>query len=1082
MAAAANQQEIFSNLSQKITQLLFGRTEGDRSVIHQTLSELNSLNYGHSIALNHTKAVLLINQCCSFIPTDDGVLIQKCSQLLSNLVNKQQVVVEGRTLTISVQWCLQCLRYKDSAVLVNVLQSLDALIRNSAKLDLHLVDIVTKDINQLISEVKGGKGDDIIFTAIKCLEACTIVNETNKNEVGGESDNFQLHLQICSKVFTYYLSNKPYDCDQLIYVKILIICLNGLQNIITQNPDYLKRELGNILGIIRSYMLYGVGGIEFMVPQKLMPTALSIPETASSNLREKKGGKLTRQRKPKMRGDKKESRISEEWTPDNRNRGYTPATATLEYNSDNNVSGNNRLKTSDSDFSDTENGKLAKIAFTQGRVRQAGLNFFINVLKHTDKSVIFNYWLSFIPEVTYKGKHNLISSILKDPSTRGRILALTVLLQLLTSSKLYLLQAEMSDRSTSFTPFSVTLGLTLIELHKGLCLALNDFSIPVVTQILKCMAALVQASPYHKLPKGLITKVVRNTKPFIFHKDSTIQVAALIVLGCVVASEPTVPETVQAITKLQAEQKADDNREPDENKSKTTTDDDFDVVDFSSDDEEEDESPGNPISWLLDKCLDNLGSNLESQNLNFVHAPVKLESLQVLSALSRNYFEKTMTQRLDLIVKVLENALNDRYFDVQLHAGLTLDFIGQAVTRALSCEEAKKVVQLEKCANFWQILLNGPLLTLLQNAEHGVLRSVGCDCISSIGPLVFEQLPRDKQILCVTLLFSCARDDENIVRGAAVRALAHCVLYPSLREDTGFVVDTAEAIHRSLKDTNFNVRVKASWSLGNLSDALFLNHSKLQSDEDLPPDLLLKLLEASVGGAKDNDKIKMNAMRALGNLLQLFSDNFEQNLSYKTILDNAFSALVKASNTGSNMKVRWNACYAIGKALKNPILYSPSLKWQSSVFTVLTELVIGFKNFKVRINAALALMSPPLRENYNSYYQPIWLSLLKALENSQNMEDFNEYKHRDNLVEQICLAIGHLTSIAAEEDLSKIHEVVDLYHDNLKINMHKVLERLVPEKSTSLYSAVSRLTALEAQKTANKEAINTLKTIFTHNI
>lgn len=40
----------------------------------------------------------------------------------------------------------------------------------------------------------------------------------------------------------------------------------------------------------------------------------------------------------------------------------------------------------------------------------------------------------------------------------------------------------------------------------------------------------------------------------------------------------------------------------------------------------------------------------------------------------------------------------------------------------------------------------------------------------------------DRQILTVTLLFACSRDGENSVKGAAVRALAICVLYPSLRE------------------------------------------------------------------------------------------------------------------------------------------------------------------------------------------------------------------------------------------------------------------------------------------------------------
>lgn len=67
------------------------------------------------------------------------------------------------------------------------------------------------------------------------------------------------------------------------------------------------------------------------------------------------------------------------------------------------------------------------------------------------------------------------------------------------------------------------------------------------------------------------------------------------------------------------------------------------------------------------------------------------------------------------------------------------------------------------------------------------------------------------------------------------------------------------------------------------------------------------------------------------------------------------------------------------------------------------ELVVNCKNFKVRINAALALSSPNERSAYGHFYIPVWTSLLKALENSQNMDDFTEYKHRDNLVDQVLM-------------------------------------------------------------------------------
>ncbi len=38
-----------------------------------------------------------------------------------------------------------------------------------------------------------------------------------------------------------------------------------------------------------------------------------------------------------------------------------------------------------------------------------------------------------------------------------------------------------------------------------------------------------------------------------------------------------------------------------------------------------------------------------------------------------------------------------------------------------------------------------------------------------------------------------------------------------------FVADSANAILDSLKDNSVNVRMRAAWSLGNLSDALIAN-------------------------------------------------------------------------------------------------------------------------------------------------------------------------------------------------------------------------------------------------------------------
>ena len=45
----------------------------------------------------------------------------------------------------------------------------------------------------------------------------------------------------------------------------------------------------------------------------------------------------------------------------------------------------------------------------------------------------------------------------------------------------------------------------------------------------------------------------------------------------------------------------------------------------------------------------------------------------------------------------------------------------------------------------------------------------------------------------------------------------------SFLQDVSFVADVANAIITALEESNVGVKVKAAWSLGNLSDALVMN-------------------------------------------------------------------------------------------------------------------------------------------------------------------------------------------------------------------------------------------------------------------
>lgn len=60
---------------------------------------------------------------------DNAILVQKCSRIIKNLVNNQHINVEGRTLTIAIQWCLNGLQLNNPEVIVEILQALDGLLR-----------------------------------------------------------------------------------------------------------------------------------------------------------------------------------------------------------------------------------------------------------------------------------------------------------------------------------------------------------------------------------------------------------------------------------------------------------------------------------------------------------------------------------------------------------------------------------------------------------------------------------------------------------------------------------------------------------------------------------------------------------------------------------------------------------------------------------------------------------------------------------------------------------------------------------------------------------------------------------------
>uniref|UniRef100_A0A670YWX5 HEAT repeat-containing protein 6 n=1 Tax=Pseudonaja textilis TaxID=8673 RepID=A0A670YWX5_PSETE len=354
-------------------------------------------------------------------------------------------------------------------------------------------------------------------------------------------------------------------------------------------------------------------------------------------------------------------------------------------------------------------------------------------------------------------------------------------------------------------------------------------------------------------------------------------------------------------------------------------------------------------------------------------------------------------------------------------------------------------------------------------------------CVSTVStyepsPVRLEALQDNKQILCITILLGLSHSENPLVKAAASRALGVYIVFPCLQQDVMFVTDTANTVLNSLGDPSPNVRAKAAWSLGNLTDTLIINKEIMgQSFQDEFSDLLLlKMLRSATEASKDKDKVKSNAVRALGNLLHFLQPSHIASPKFSQPIEESIQALTSTVQSDATMKVRWNACYALGNVFKNPALPLGEAPWTGKAYDALTSAVKSCKNFKVRIKSATALSVPSERRHYGSpkQFSQIWDALVTALQRSENAEDFLEFKYSASLRVQLCHALLHLLSLAEKTDLPDIRKSVLEQGEIIRLYMLQYMKsggegeeagigESIPERDKTLERAIEHVRRLE---------------------
>uniref|UniRef100_A0A672T420 HEAT repeat-containing protein 6 n=1 Tax=Sinocyclocheilus grahami TaxID=75366 RepID=A0A672T420_SINGR len=932
-----------------------------KTELNLLFDQLISENYNSSNHDNIQPEVVceMLMHASRLVPLSQEHLIIKLSQLIHQLLNQLQVIVDEHTLDVLVSYCTHALRTCSSWTHPEVLLALSSLVYgNGSRCHRHLPELLG------LSGILVNYGDpsqpdiEIRRSAVHCLANLCL-------SVAGQPYLEEPYKGVCYGILLRTLqSPKPPDVEDIVFCTLLQSALKGTQYFLNGGKwkAVPNQDLGTLLAVLKRFMFYGLPGISVEMPQVLYPAPLpqyetipaAKPEPSQDSAAQKKtAGKRKSRGKGKKAGaegknDGEEGEgdhisghhktggagvVQSAWSLGSQSASVTsPSGVTPQ------LYPSWKKGSSDSEFSDPEGGMQSKLRLYQARVRQSALQCFLAVVKCVEKRILYGYWSSFVPDAPGIGGPpplTLLTIALKDPSPKVRAGSLQVLSALLEGSRQFLSTAEdTSAPRQAFTPFSATLAASVRELHRCLLLALvAESSCQTLTQVLKCLAHLVSNVPYNRLRPGLLSPLWKQIRPYVRHRDVNVRVSSLTLFGALVSTQAPLPE-IQLLLQQPGSTSA------------------LSTPGISTPQElshnwrlparrdGEASSPGGGVEggpegpcWLLQLCVSLVTQPREepysdsdaggSSGASLEPSPIRLEALQVLAHLVKGYFSLAQTS-LSELGQLSARCLKEQDPSVQLHGTKLLEELGTGIIQQYRSDantppQSAKCVPVCQVVEFWSDVLGAPLISALQNEQHPTLQTSACDTLSSILPQAFSQLPDKTQVLCITILLGLTYSENSLVKAAAVRALGVYILFPCLREDVMFVADTANAILTALDDRSPNVRAKAAWSLGNLTDTLIVNMQLvgLEFQEEFSDMLLLNMLRSATKASGDKDRVKSNAVRALGNLLHFLQPVHLGKPVFEQPLQEAMRALIDTVRGDATMKVRWNACYALGNAFRN---------------------------------------------------------------------------------------------------------------------------------------------------------------------
>ncbi|CAN4112972.1 unnamed protein product [Withania somnifera] len=674
----------------------------------------------------------------------------------------------------------------------------------------------------------------------------------------------------------------------------------------------------------------------------------------------------------------------------------------------------------------------------------------------------------------------LMNCLLFDPFLKARVAAASAIRAMLDAPPSVFLQVaefKESAKCGSFMALSSSLGQILMQLHSGtLYLIKRETHSGLLASLFKILMLLVSSTPYSRMPRELLPTVLSSVQArieegFLSRSDQNILLPTAI--NCLSAAFSVSPFSAEVKDMLVAEVSTD---------SISTR------------------SKSGILSTLFRYCEPGVSPSVGFEALQAVKAVAhNYPSVMVLcwekisllvhgvltfSSETRSWRDNVGNSNepigdkvITASIKVLDECLRaisgfkgteDLSSDISLDSPFTSDYVKLKTISsapsygphdcAVNSDGAEKLSGSEQ----WLEALVRHLPLILHHSSP-MVRAASVTCFAGITSTVFFSLPKDKQDFILSSCVKTAKSDEvPNVRSAACRAIGVIACFSHIFQSAEIFDKFISPAVDNSHDSSVSVRITASWALANICDAL-RHHVDVHGFEkfsSVSSQFISLLIDCALQLTNDNDKVKANAVRALGNLsrvVRFSSQSFSYDRQADPVIASSRGTLSKGSPicedlresrsprnaplenfkwlekmvqafiscvTTGNVKVQWNVCYSLSNLFSNPTLKLENMVWASSVFSILLLLLRDSSNFKIRIQAAAALAVPATLNDYGRSFFSVLQGVQHVVESlsADEISSPSNLKYRLALEKQLTSTMLHLLGLTSKTDDCHVHE------------------------------------------------------------